>query len=171
MMKLSLSLTLFLAMAGGALAQSLPAEAPGINEPGIEGRRVAETIFASMDQPGRGYVTMGEIEWFRDSAFAGMDQDGDGQVIYAEFAAWDPGFMHVAEDLGRGEAYVTASKIVFAFWDRNGDGVLKTQEFRTSMSHDFRRADLDDDARLTLDEFISGFPIIVAMRAAIRPDL
>jgi hypothetical protein len=39
------------------------------------------------------------------------------------------------------------------------------------MSHDFRRADLDDDARLTLDEFISGFPIIVAMRAAIQPDL
>lgn len=65
----------------------------------------------------------------------------------------------------------TASKIFFAFWDRNGDGVLKAQEFRTSMSHDFRRADLDDDARLTLDEFISGFPIIVAMRAAIQPDL
>jgi len=39
------------------------------------------------------------------------------------------------------------------------------------MSHDFRRADLDGDALLTQAEFIGGFPIMVAMRAAIRPDL
>lgn len=72
------------------------------------------------------------------------------------------------EELGREEPYVTASKIVFAFWDGDGDGGLTAREFRTSISHDFRRAELDDDARLTRDEFISGFPIIVAMRAAIR---
>lgn len=166
MMKLSLPLSLFLAMASGAVAQTPPAD-----EPGIEGRRVAETIFVSMDPSSRGYVTMGEIEQFRDSAFLGMDYDGDGRVIYDEFASWDPGFARVADGLGRGEAYVTASKIIFALWDRDGDGELTAREFRIAMSHDFRRADLDDDARLTLDEFIAGFPIIVAMRAAIRPDL
>ena len=166
MMNPSLPVITLVAMAGGALAQTLPAD-----EPGIEGRQVAETIFASMDQGGRGHVTTADIERFRESAFAGMDENGDGSVNYPEFAGWDPGFARVAEDLGRSEAHVTATKIVFAFWDRDGDGVLEGQELRASMAHDFRRADLDDDARLTLDEFLSGFPIIVAMRAAIRPDL
>jgi len=87
MMKLTLSFALLLAIADSALAQTLRTD-----EPGIEGRCVAETIFTSMDQPGRGHVTMGEVEWFRDSAFAVMDCDDDGQVTYAEFATWDPGF-------------------------------------------------------------------------------
>ena len=114
---------------------------------------------------------MGDIETYRDSVFAGMDTDTNGKVIYDEFSAWDPGFVFVAEDVGRKDAYTTASKIVFAFWDRNGDQELTDKEMRLSMSADFRRADLDDDGFLTQDEFIGGFPIIVAMRAAIRPDL
>lgn len=165
-MKTALPLLVVLAMPTGGLAQ-----VPSEEEPGIEGRRVAETIFTGMDAGGHGYVTMGEVERFRDSAFAGMDFDGDERVTYAEFATWDPGFRRVAEDLGRADAYATASKIVFAIWDRDGDGGLSAREFRTSIVHDFRRADGDDDARLTQDEFLTGFPIIVAMRAAIRPDL
>lgn len=39
------------------------------------------------------------------------------------------------------------------------------------MNADFRRADLDDDGVLLQQEFIQGFAVIVAMRAAIRPDL
>lgn len=140
-------------------------------EPGAEGRAVAETIFASMDTPNRGTINMGDIEGFRDSAFAGMDYNDDRKVTYAEFSAWDPGFARIAAELGRAEAYTTASKIIFAFWDRDGDGDLTEREMRTAMAADFRRADLDDDALLTRAEFIGGFPIMVAMRAAIRPDL
>ena len=138
---------------------------------GIDGRFVGETIFGTMDEGGHGAINAGDIERFRDSAFAGMDSNGDRAVTYAEFAAWDPGFVFVAESLGRKDAYTTASKIVFAFWDRDGNGAMTEREMRLAMSFDFRRADLDDDGLLTMDEFIGGFPIMVAMRAAIRPDL
>jgi len=140
-------------------------------QPGTEGRAVGETVFATIDATGRGAVHAGEIEAFRAAAFAGMDRDASGSVTYDEFAAWDPGFRQVAEAAGRGEAYVTASKIVFAFWDRDGDGAMTEREMRFAMTSDVRRADLDDDGLLTREEFIGGFPIMVAMRAAIRPDL
>lgn len=157
----------FRALLAALLIHPLSANA----ELGTEGREIAEAIFDSMDSSGRGTINMGHIEGYRDSAFAGMDYDDNGKVTYAEFSAWDPGFARVAADLGRAEAYVTASKIIFAFWDRDGGGDLTQREMRTAMAADFRRADLDDDALLTKAEFIGGFPIIVAMRAAIRPDL
>ena len=138
---------------------------------GLEGRELGETLFQSMDTSSEGAIHMGDIEQFRESVFAGMDQDDDKTVTYEEFAAWDPGFSVVAESVGRKDAYTTASKIVFAFWDRDGNGALTEPELRFAMSSDFRRADLDDDALLTQEEFINGFPIMVAMRAAIRPDL
>lgn len=146
-----------------ALAQS--------DEPGAQGRVVGNAIFDTMDGAGRGAVHMGEIEEFRASVFLGMDGDENRRVSYEEFALWDPGFAQVAAELGRSEAYSTASKIIFAFWDRNGDGDLNDAEMRLAMTSDFRRADLDDDGLLTREEFIQGFPIMVAMRAAIRPDL
>jgi len=138
---------------------------------GIEGLYVGETLFQSMDASGRGKIHLGDIEAFRASAFSGMDSDDSKTVTYEEFSAWDPGFVFVAEDVGRKEAYTTASKIVFAFWDHNGNSALTEPEMRLAMASDFRRADLDDDALLTKEEFINGFPIMVAMRAAIRPDL
>ena len=159
------------ALAALIISVPLTTHAQDANDLGVEGRYVGETIFESMDAAGRGKVHMGEIEQFRESVFAGMDYDGNGKVTYEEFASWDPGFVFVAEDLGRKEAYTTASKIVFAFWDRNGNGALTEREMRFAMTSDFRRADLDDDALLTKEEFINGFPIMVAMRAAIRPDL
>lgn len=138
---------------------------------GIEGRYIGETIFEGMASGPDGTVHAGDLEAFRGSAFAGMDSDQNGRVTYREFASWDPGFARVAEDVGRMDAYTTASKIVFAFWDRDGDAELTEREMRIAMAADFRRADLDGDALLTKDEFIGGFPIMVAMRAAIRPDL
>lgn len=138
---------------------------------GIEGRHVAEALFDSMDTGNHKAIHFGYVEEFRKDIFVGMDIDEDRKVTYSEFAQWDPGFASVAAELGRADALKTAKKIVFAYWDRNGDGALHGQEMRTSLSADFRRADLDDDAFLTRDEFIQGFPIIIAMRAAIRPDL
>jgi len=156
-----------------ALFAAIPSVVHGqdIGDLGVEGRKVGETIFATMDASGLGKIHLGDVERFRGSVFAGMDFDQDGTVTYEEFRSWDPGFLAVAEDVGRGEAHTTASRIVFAFWDRDGDGDLTEREMRFAMSADFRRADLDDDAFLTRDEFIGGFPIMVAMRAAIRPDL
>lgn len=156
-----------------ALIAMMPviAHSQDTNDLGIEGRYVGETIFEGMDASGNGTIHLGDVEQFRESVFAGMDYDSDNKVTYEEFALWDPGFVFVAEEVGRQDAYTTASKIVFAFWDRNGNGELTQPEMRFAMSADFRRADLDDDALLTEEEFIGGFPIMVAMRAAIRPDL
>ena len=56
--------------------------------------------------------------------------------------------------------------------DENESGTIHLGTPKScAMSADFRRADLDEDALLTETEFLQGFPIIVAMRAAIRPDL
>lgn len=150
-----------------ALIILTPAKAQTI-EPG---RALAETLFATMDQTGRGAIHAGDLEDFRDSVFAGMDSDQSRGVTYREFADWDPGFRQIATNAGRESEYATASRVVFAFWDRDGDGSMSEPEMRTAMSADFRRADLDDDGLLTEAEFIQGFPIMVAMRAAIRPDL
>jgi hypothetical protein len=153
-----------------ALATSMVA-AQDAGDFGIEGRYIGQTIFASMDANDRGRIHMGDLEVFRASVFAGMDSDGNGRVTYSEFAAWDPGFAAVAESVGRADAYITASRIVFAFWDQNGDGEMTDREMRIAMTQDFRRADADHDTLLTEAEFIMGFPVIIAMRAAIRPDL
>ena len=139
-------------------------------EPGIAGRKVGETIFATIDTNGRGWIHAGDLEQFRALVFVGMDADDNQAVNFNEFSSWDPGFAYVAEQMGRSDAYLTASKIVFSFWDRNGNDALTESEMRFAMTSDFRRADVDDDSLLTQEEFLQGFPIMVAMRAALRPD-
>lgn len=135
------------------------------------GQRLAEATFASIDDEGKGYIHLGDMERFRSDVFDGMDYDGDLKLTYAEFAAWDPGFAQIAAGQGNPDAFTTATKIVFSFWDRNGDLVLNEAEMRFAVNADFRRADIDDDAVLTEAEFLQSFGIIVAMRAAIRPDI
>ncbi len=136
-----------------------------------EGRLTSELTFSAIDRHSNGYIHQGDLEVFRSDVFTSMDYDDNGRLTYEEFAAWDPGFSLLAEEKGKSEAYVTATKIVFAFWDRDADGEITESEMRHAMNADFRRADLNDDAVLTEDEFLNGFIIIVAIRATIRPDL
>jgi len=156
----SVSTALALMLAGIA-APAFAEEAPAF------GREVAEQTFASIDEEGRGYIHMGDMERFR----AGMDYDNDLKVTFEEFSAWDTGFGEAAEEEGRPDAFITATKIVFSFWDRNADFVLTDGEMRSSINADFQRADIDDDGLLSQEEFLQSFGIIVAMRAAIRPDI
>lgn len=136
-----------------------------------EGRLTAELTFGSIDLQGDGYVDQGEMERFRSDVFISMDTSDDGKVVYGEFKDWDPGFSAIAAAENKLDAYVTATKILFSFWDRDGDGEMSQAEMRFAVIADFRRADLNDDALLTEAEFLRGFSAIVAMRAAIRPDL
>lgn len=135
------------------------------------GRLTAEVTFGAIDTAGKGYIHQGDLEAFRASVFTSMDYDDSGKLTYQEFASWDPGFSSIAEEEGKSDAYTTATKIVFAFWDRDGNGEINESEMRFAMNADFRRADLDDNGTLSQTEFIGGFAVIVAMRAAIRPDL
>jgi Ca2+-binding EF-hand superfamily protein len=98
-----------------------------------------------------------------------MDIDQDLKLTLGEFLSFDVGMKPIAEKLGRLDSHETAMRVVFAFWDRNGDGQVSNSEMSRSLSYDFQRADLNDDARLTQGEFVTGFTIMVALRAAINP--
>ena len=154
-MKLTtLALSFALATPGVAIAQ--------------EGKELAELVFESIDGAGRGYVDMGEFTNFGGDVFYSMDQDEDGKVSLDEFMAWSFGHSVIAEEEGRSLAYETAMRVVFAFWDRNGDGELTRTEHRQSLVTDFRRADLDNNMTIDKDEFLNGFSMNIAARAALE---
>ena len=132
-----------------------------------QGRELAQIIFGSMEVSPAGGVDMGEFVSFGNDIFVSMDYDDSGSVDLKEFTDWDFGFNFIAEDEGQQRAYETAQKIVFAVWDRDGDGDITRHEYHKSMVSDFRRADTGDDAFLSRDEFLNGYIINVAYRAAL----
>ncbi|WP_306118627.1 MULTISPECIES: hypothetical protein [unclassified Roseitalea] len=155
-----------------ALAATLAAAGTaGAQDDRTQGRELSELVFGSIDLDGKGHVHMGDMERFRAEVFDAMDADGDLKITYDEFSAWDPGYAIIAQAEGQPQAYATATRIVFSFWDRNADFVLTEAEMRFAVSADFRRADLNDDGLLSEQEFLQSFGVIVALRAAIRPDI
>lgn len=142
----------------------------GMAEEPNEGRRLAEMAFAGIDTSGRGYIDMSEYLRFGADVFVSMDQDESESIDLAEFMDWDFGMAFVAEDRDAVQAYETALRVVFAFWDRNGDGQITSAEHGQSLVLDYQRADTDRDGELTQDEFLSGFSIMVALRAALNPE-
>jgi Ca2+-binding EF-hand superfamily protein len=136
-----------------------------------EGRRLADLAFSSLDTADRGDIDQGEFSNFGSDVFLSMDGDENGSLSLKEFMSWDYGMSGVAEERGRVEAYETALRIVFAFWDRDGDGNVSRTEHRQSLNFDFQRADTDNDTLLSQEEFTSGFSVMVALRAALDPNL
>jgi len=136
-----------------------------------EGLRLAEVTFESVDTAGRGYVDMGNMENFRRLVFVSQDADDNHRVSLQEYLEWDYGFSNLAAETNRELAYITALKVVHSFWDLNGDGEVSEAEHRRSIMADFSRADLNNDAILSKEEFISGFSVLVALRAALKPDV
>ena len=135
-----------------------------------EGRRMAEQVFDTLDTAQRGFIDQGEFMNFGGDVFFSMDTDQNGKLSLAEFLVWDIGMRPLAVEAGREAAYDTAMRVVFAFWDRNGDGEISRTEHRQSLGYDFQRADLDNDALLDREEFLGGFSVNVALRAAINPE-
>lgn len=148
------------------LAALMPLAASAQDTPG---RQLAEMAFAGLDGADRGFIDQGEFSNFGSDVFVSMDSDESDSIALAEFLAWDVGFINIAQDAGREEAYETAMRVVFSFWDRDGDGEITRREHRISLMADFQRADLDNDALLTQEEMLSGFSVMVAARAAINP--
>lgn len=158
MKKLAATCALIIASSAASMAQS---------DEMTPGRELAEVIFGSMEISPTDGADMGEFVNFGNDIFVSMDYDDNGSVDLKEFANWDFGFNFIAEDEGQQRAYETAQKIVFAVWDHDGDGDITKREYHKSMVSDFRRADTDDDAFLTRDEFLNGYVINVAYRAAL----
>ncbi len=155
---LACSLAISAALSGSAFAEDI-----------TEGRRLAKLAFASVDGDDRGYIDQGQFRSFGGDVFYSMDADENDLLSLGEFLAWDYGMAPLAEEMGRKDAYETALRVVFAFWDRNGDGNIAPREHLLSLGADFKRADADGDALLTEDEFTGGFSVMVALRAAIAP--
>ena len=150
--------TATLLIASPALSDS---HAPG------PGRDLAELIFGSIDISPDGLADMGAFTSFGDDIFVSMDSDDDGNITPSEFKEWDFGFNFIAEDEGQQRAYDTAQKVLFAFWDRDGNGEISKSEYHKAMIADFRSADINDDAFLSEDEFLTGYVVVRAYRAAI----
>ncbi|WP_100269163.1 EF-hand domain-containing protein [Epibacterium ulvae] len=150
-----------------ALLLALPVAAIAQSEAPTPGRELAELIFGSIDDNSEGAADMGEFVNFGRDIFVSMDYDESRSIDFGEFTEWDFGFNFIAEDEGQQRAYEAAQRILFSFWDRDADGEISESEYHQSMVSDFRRADTDNDAFLTRDEFLSGYIVNVAYRAAI----
>ena len=152
------------------VSMTLAAAAPSIAQQKSEGRNLAELAFDSVDTQGRGYVDQGAMDAFGEDIRYSMDANDDGKITLDEWTGWDFGYALLAEQLGKELAYQTAMKIVFAVQDRDGDGEISRVEWRKAGIRDFRRADLNDDAILTKEEFLNGFLITSAIKAALKPE-
>ncbi len=134
-----------------------------------EGRALAGVLFSQLDETDRGFIDQGSFLNFGGDVFFSMDSDKSNALSLSEFLSWDFGMLNVAIEADREDSYYTAMRVVFAFWDRNGNGEVSRDEQRRSVNYDFARADLDNDGALTEEEFTSGFSVMVALRAAINP--
>jgi hypothetical protein len=131
------------------------------------GQELAKLIFGSIDSNSGGLADMGHFTAFGNDIFVSMDGNDDGKITLEEFQEWDFGFNFIAEDEGQQRAYDTAQKILFAVWDRDNNGEINGSEYHKSMTADFRRADINDDAFLSEDEFLQGYIVNRAYRAAV----
>jgi hypothetical protein len=149
-----------------AIALSLPSLS--VAQEG-EGRRVSEQLFEQIAGSPNAFLDQGAFTNYGRDAFAAMDYDQNNKVSLGEFLVFDTGMRAIAEAADRLDSHETAMRVVFAFWDRDGDGALGKTEMIRSLGYDFQRADQNSDARLHREEFLNGFTIMVALRAAINP--
>ncbi len=87
----------------------------------------------------------GAQPWSPETALQNLDTNGDGLLALAEYIA------------DRGEEGMRKETEIFAILDRNDDGGLTLQEFKTKRPKaNFREIDLDGNGGLDLKEFYRG---------------
>lgn len=123
---------------------------------------------ASIDANSDGIVTAAEHAGFTFAAFLSMDTSEDRIVDKAEFLGWDLGFAHIAEGIGRGDAYAQVKADVFAVWDADGDGAISVSEARAQAAAEFSNSDADADGAAVARDLATGSPTFAAMLTAVR---
>lgn len=113
---------------------------------GMGGMRGMGPDFAELDANGDGKVTAEEFAAHKAKRFAEVDADGDGKVTAAEVEAHMTARM--AEEVAR------RARVMVAFADDNGDGVLSADELgREGGPEDMIAAlDTDGDGAVSLEE-------------------
>jgi len=113
----------------------------GMMGPGASMFRQADTLFKQFDADKDDAVSKQEL----DAGFAAMhaktDVNGDGKISVDEFGGLWTQF--------------TRGRMVdrFQMLDDDGDAAITSDEFKTPFEYAFRRHDLNDDGKLTRDEF------------------
>lgn len=130
--------------------------------------RAMEDIAASIDANGDGIVTATEHGDFTFAAFLSMDADANGLIDEAEFLAWDMGFAHIAEGIGRLDAYSQVKADIFAAWDADGDGAIGFPEIREQAAAEFVNSDADGDGVVVARDLATGSAAFAAMLTAVR---
>lgn len=158
-MKTIISTLAAIAVSATAAVADMQAQGPG--------KELALRVFGSMEANQNGMIDMGDFTNFGKAIFVSMDYDDNESITFDEFTSWDFGFNFVAEDAGAESRYRVAQRILFGLWDRDADGEIGKSEYNRSMVDDFRRADLNNDAFLTEEEFTTAYIVGRAYRAAI----
>ena len=135
-----------------------------------EGRLLAHSSFVSVDANENGFIEASEASEYGNDVFVSMDYDENGLLSEDEFTEWGFGFQTIAAEEGKELAYRTALRVVFSFWDGNADGGISRSELRQANIDDFKRSDRNGDGLMSKDEFLSHFSILVAIRAALKPE-
>jgi Ca2+-binding EF-hand superfamily protein len=147
---------LVLTLAQPALAEDSP------------GKALAEATFKQIDANADGAIPIDELQAFRELVMVSMDADADGSVNLPEFQGWDFGFVNIAEESDKLEGFGTAQKMIFDFWDRDNDQKITDDEMGAAMVREMAYADLSADGTLDVTEFITGFSVMIAYRAALK---
>ncbi|UWR42389.1 signal transduction protein [Phaeobacter inhibens] len=155
---LALLLTLIAPVAAPLAAQSTET---------TPGQELSDLIFGSIGDGSTAEIDMGQFVDFGRSIFTSIDSNEDGAIAQGEFIEWDFGFEFIADEKGRQQAFQAARNILFANWDRNSDGTIDLREYHRAMAWDYRRADTNDDAFLSREEFLRGYTVIKTYRAAL----
>ncbi len=172
-----MTLKYLIALAAG-LAAVEPVQAQSLTEPSLgnlrndPGRAIAERLAVQIDADRNGLIDRAEIRSAATGALASIDADGDGRMTLAELEGWRYGMADLATFRDRGQSYATVIAFVFDIFDRDGDGIVASDEHEAAVLHSFAHADLDGDGMLTRDEYLGGFIFNVAMRnAVVEPEM
>ncbi len=155
------------------LLAPLPPE-PEEAEPDGVGRGAAEFFRTVLDQTGDGFLDWPDLAamarevagrldldepeetrlydafalWWRELQRA-LDTDGDGRVSAAEYAAGVPSLA--------GPALIRVAEVLFDVTDRDGDGTIDEQEYRTLFRTGFRREMAEAGQSCSRSAFVADF--------------
>lgn len=122
-------------------------------------------IFKTVDVNGDGKISRREQLHFSDLAFLSMDHDSDDILTPFEIAAWDLGYLQVARQAGKADAYEQGKREAFQACDLTEDGKLLAEEFSVCLLYDFYKADRDKDGALSKAEFLEDYRVVQALRS------